>query len=52
MRQLRVLADVDEMSVGRVKPGGKVDLTFKGDNEQMTMAGEGNITLDFTSKVE
>ena len=32
MRQLRVLADVDEMSVGRVKPGGKVDITFQGDN--------------------
>jgi multidrug resistance efflux pump len=32
MRQLRVLADVDELSVGRVKPGGKVDLTFQGDN--------------------
>jgi multidrug resistance efflux pump len=32
MRQLRVLADVDEKSVGRVKPGGKVDITFQGDN--------------------
>jgi multidrug resistance efflux pump len=32
MRQLRVLADVDEMSVGRVKPGGKVAVTFNGDN--------------------
>lgn len=32
MRQLRVLADVDEKSVGRVKPGGKVDVTFQGDN--------------------
>ena len=31
MRQLRVLADVDEKSVGRVKPGGKVDITFQGD---------------------
>jgi len=32
MRQLRVLADVDEMSVGRAKLGGKVDVTFQGDN--------------------
>jgi multidrug efflux pump subunit AcrA (membrane-fusion protein) len=32
MRQLRVLADVDEMSVGRVKLGGKVDIKFEGDN--------------------
>ncbi len=32
MRQLRVLADVDEISVGRVKSGGKVDITFQGDN--------------------
>ena len=32
MRQLRVLADVDEKSVGHVNPGGKVDVTFNGDN--------------------
>jgi len=30
MRQLRVLADVDELQVGRVAPGGKVDVTFRG----------------------
>ena len=32
MKQLRVLADVDEKSIGRVKPGGKVDVTFQSDN--------------------
>ena len=33
MNQLRVLADVDELHVGRLKPGGKVDVTFRGNNE-------------------
>ncbi|CAN5880645.1 ABC exporter membrane fusion protein [soil metagenome] len=33
MRQLRVLADVDELNVGRLQPGGKVDVTFRGANE-------------------
>lgn len=33
MRQLRALADVDEMSVGRVKVGGKVNVTFTGDSQ-------------------
>jgi len=30
MSQLRVLADVDELHVGRVQPGGKVEITFRG----------------------
>jgi multidrug resistance efflux pump len=30
MRQLRVLADVDELQVGRVAQGGKVEVTFRG----------------------
>jgi multidrug resistance efflux pump len=30
MSQLRVLADVDELHVGRVVPGGKVEITFRG----------------------
>jgi multidrug resistance efflux pump len=30
MRQLRVLADVDELHVGRVAQGGKVEVTFRG----------------------
>ncbi len=30
MSQLRVLADVDELHVGRVAPGGKVEITFRG----------------------
>jgi HlyD family secretion protein len=30
MAQLRVLADVDELHVGRVAPGGKVEITFRG----------------------
>jgi multidrug resistance efflux pump len=30
MRQLRVLADVDELHVGRLAPGGKVEVTFRG----------------------
>jgi multidrug resistance efflux pump len=30
MSQLRVLADVDELHVSRVVPGGKVDVTFRG----------------------
>ena|SRR6266478_942509 len=30
MAQLRVLADVDELHVGRVVPGGKVEITFRG----------------------
>ncbi len=33
MSKLRVLADVDELHVGRLKPGGKVDVTFRGNNE-------------------
>ena len=33
MNQLRGLADVDELHVGRLKPGGKVDVTFRGNNE-------------------
>jgi HlyD family secretion protein len=33
MKQLRVLADVDELHVGRLAPGGKVDVTFRGNNE-------------------
>jgi multidrug resistance efflux pump len=30
MRQLRVLADVDELQVGRIAQGGKVEVTFRG----------------------
>lgn len=30
MSQLRVLADVDELHVGRVAPGGKVEVSFRG----------------------
>src|SRR5262249_23713973 len=30
MSQLRVLADVDELHIGRVQPGGKVEITFRG----------------------
>jgi HlyD family secretion protein len=30
MSQLRVLADVDELHLGRVAPGGKVEVTFRG----------------------
>jgi HlyD family secretion protein len=30
LSQLRVLADVDELHVGRVAPGGKVEVTFRG----------------------
>ncbi len=33
MNQLRVLADVDELHVGRLEPGGKVDVTFRGNND-------------------
>jgi len=33
MAQLRVLADVDELNVSRLKPGGKVDVTFRGNND-------------------
>ena len=32
MSQLRVLADVDELHVGRVQPGGKVEITFRGNS--------------------
>ena len=32
MAQLRVLADVDELHVGRVVPGGKVEITFRGNS--------------------
>ncbi|MDP1965932.1 MAG: HlyD family efflux transporter periplasmic adaptor subunit [Reyranella sp.] len=30
LAQLRILADVDELHVGRVVPGGKVEVTFRG----------------------
>ena len=30
MSQLRVLADVDELHIGRVATGGKVEVTFRG----------------------
>lgn len=30
LNQLRILADVDELHVGRVVPGGKVEVTFRG----------------------
>jgi multidrug resistance efflux pump len=30
MSQLRVLADVDELHVARLAPGGKVEVTFRG----------------------
>jgi multidrug resistance efflux pump len=30
MSQLRVLADVDELHLGRIAPGGKVEVTFRG----------------------
>ena len=33
MSKLRVLADVDELNVGRLKVGGKVDVTFRGNND-------------------
>jgi HlyD family secretion protein len=33
MSRLRVLADVDEVNVGRLKPGGKVEVTFRGNND-------------------
>jgi HlyD family secretion protein len=33
MNQLRVLADVDELHVSRIKPGGKVEITFRGNND-------------------
>ena len=33
MSKLRVLADVDELNVSRLKPGGKVDVTFRGNND-------------------
>lgn len=33
MSKLRVLADVDELNVGRLKPGGKVDVTFRGNTD-------------------
>jgi HlyD family secretion protein len=31
MGQLRVIADVDETNVNRIAPGGKVEITFRGD---------------------
>ena len=31
MGQLRVIADVDEINVNRIAPGGKVEMTFRGD---------------------
>jgi len=30
MSQMRVLADVDELHIGRVAPGGRVEITFRG----------------------
>ena len=30
LKQLRILADVDELHVGRIVPGGKVEVTFRG----------------------
>ncbi|MBL6652807.1 MAG: HlyD family efflux transporter periplasmic adaptor subunit [Reyranella sp.] len=33
MNQLRVLADVDELQVSRIKPGSKVEMTFRGNND-------------------
>ena len=33
MSQLRVLADVDELHLGRVAPGGKVEVTFRGSTD-------------------
>lgn len=33
MDRLRVLADVDELHVNRLKPGGKVEVTFRGNND-------------------
>ncbi|TAJ87293.1 efflux RND transporter periplasmic adaptor subunit [Reyranella sp.] len=30
LSQLRVLADVDELQIGRISPGGKVEVTFRG----------------------
>lgn len=33
MKKLRVLADVDEVNVGRLKPGGKVEVTFRGGSD-------------------
>jgi len=30
LSQLRILADVDELHVGRIAPGGKVEVTFRG----------------------
>lgn len=32
MRQIRILADVDELSIGLIKLGGKVEFTFQGDS--------------------
>ena len=32
MTQLRVLADVDELQISRIAPGGKADVTFRGSN--------------------
>jgi HlyD family secretion protein len=32
MKQLRVFADVDELNVSRVVPGGKVEITFRGNS--------------------
>ncbi|MBV8192391.1 MAG: efflux RND transporter periplasmic adaptor subunit [Alphaproteobacteria bacterium] len=32
MSQLRVLADVDELHIARIQPGGKVEITFRGNS--------------------
>ena len=32
MGQLRVIADVDETNINRIAPGGKVEITFRGDS--------------------
>ena len=32
MNQMRVLADVDELHIGRVAPGGRVEITFRGNS--------------------
>jgi HlyD family secretion protein len=36
MRQLRVLADVDELHLGRLVPGAKVEITFRGSSRVYT----------------
>lgn len=36
MRQMRVLADVDELHLGRLVPGARVEVTFRGDKRVYT----------------